>query len=126
MSIIDFLCFAVCSQFIFIYHSLTNIHRRTSLTARPPPAQPTDWYHPINDRKYSDLLPNQIPLGESLLDCIERTRLVWDLKITEDLKTGNNVMVVAHASVLKGLVKVIDGKLVRLFRLFSVYHLCIE
>jgi len=81
---------------------------RTSLTARPPPAQPTDWYHPINDRKYSDLLPNQIPLGESLLDCIERTRLVWDLKITEDLKTGNNVMVVAHASVLKGLVKVID------------------
>lgn len=81
---------------------------RNSLTARPPPAKPTDWYHPGNSRTYSDLLPDQIPTGESLLDCMERTRSVWDLKIKKDLEMGNNVMVVGHAATLQGLVRFID------------------
>jgi len=81
---------------------------RNELTARPPQAKLTDWYHPRNNRKYSDLLPDQMPSGESLLDCMDRTRPVWDLKIAKDLEMGNNVMVVGHANTLRSLAKFID------------------
>jgi 2,3-bisphosphoglycerate-dependent phosphoglycerate mutase len=51
---------------------------------------------------------SQIPLTESLLDCMERTFPLWEDKIKYELQQGRNVMVVAHANTLRGLVKTID------------------
>lgn len=64
------------------------------------------------DRRHFDLRPDQIPLTESLLDCMNRTTPVWKDKISIELKKGRNVMVVAHANTLRGLVKIIDSELV--------------
>ena len=50
----------------------------------------------------------QIPLTESLLDCMERTEPLWENKIKYELEQGRNVMVVAHANTLRGLIKIID------------------
>ena len=50
----------------------------------------------------------QIPLTESLLDCMERTFPLWEKKIKYELMNGRNVLVVAHANTLRGLVKTID------------------
>lgn len=61
------------------------------------------------DLRYSDLTIEQIPLTESLLDCMERTAPVWEDKIKWELRMGRNVMVVAHANTLRGLVKLIDN-----------------
>ena len=47
---------------------------RNSLKARPPPMKKCDPYYPGNDRRYEDLMDDQIPLTESLNDCMERAR----------------------------------------------------
>jgi len=84
---------------------------RGSLRKRPPPISQTNnmEYYPGNDRKYADLTPEQVPLTESLLDCMTRTQPVWENKIVYELKKGRNVLVVAHANTLRGLVKTIDN-----------------
>ena len=99
---------------IFTHNEKKNNHfayRRRSLKARPPPISKSDKYYPGNDSKYSDLIDEQIPTSESLLDCMSRTRPLWEYKIQRDLKQGKNVMVVAHANTLRGLAKIIDGML---------------
>jgi 2,3-bisphosphoglycerate-dependent phosphoglycerate mutase len=82
---------------------------RGSLQSRPPALTPTHPFWPGKDRKYADLSSDQIPMTESLMDCMERTAPVWEDKIMYELRKGRNVMVVAHANTLRGLVKTIDG-----------------
>lgn len=82
---------------------------RGSLKSRPPPLTPVDRYYPGRDRCHADLTPDQIPLTESLLDCMDRTKKIWVDKISYELACGKNVMVVAHANTLRGLVKIIDN-----------------
>jgi 2,3-bisphosphoglycerate-dependent phosphoglycerate mutase len=82
---------------------------RGSLRSRPPALTTSDPYWPGRDRKYADLSADQIPLTESLLDCMERCTPLWEQKIKYELKNGRTVMVVAHANTLRGLVKTIDN-----------------
>ena len=79
------------------------------MTSRPPPIKVDDYHWPGRDRRYSDLTKEQLPLTESLLDCMKRTEPTWESKIKWELRMGRNVMVVAHANTLRGLVKLIDG-----------------
>jgi len=82
---------------------------RGSLRSRPPPLQKSHPHWPGRDRRYYDLTLDQIPLTESLEDCMDRTAPMWEQKIQHELRMGRNVMVVAHANTLRGLVKTIDG-----------------
>lgn len=82
---------------------------RGSLLSKPPPLKPTDEHWPGRDRKHFDLSASQLPLTESLLDCMERTAPVWEERISYELRRGRNVLVVAHANTLRGLVKTIDN-----------------
>jgi len=82
---------------------------RNSLKARPPPMKKDDPYFPGNDRRYDDLTEDQIPLTESLMDCMQRARPLWEYGISREIKKGNNVLVVAHTNTLRGLMKVIDN-----------------
>ena len=82
---------------------------RGSLHSRPPALKRSDPYWPGKDRKYADLSVDQIPYTESLMDCMERTSPLWEQKIMYELQNGKNVMVVAHANTLRGLVKRIDN-----------------
>jgi len=82
---------------------------RGSLRSRPPALTPADKFYPGRDRRHADLSPDQLPLTESLLDCMERTKPVWLDKISYEIACGKNVLVVAHANTLRGLVKIIDG-----------------
>mmetsp|Transcript_25257 Transcript_25257/g.69632 ORF Transcript_25257/g.69632 Transcript_25257/m.69632 type:complete len:842 (-) Transcript_25257:78-2603(-) len=81
---------------------------RGSLRIRPPALTENDPFYPGRDRKYADLTRDQLPLTESLLDCMERTKPLWNDKILFELKKGRNVLVVAHANTIRGLVKTID------------------
>lgn len=50
---------------------------RNSLKARPPPMKKEDEIYPGKDRRYEDLSEDQIPLTESLMDCMDRgTRIL--------------------------------------------------
>ena len=67
---------------------------RGSLNARPPPVRVGDPFWPGYERKYADLSVEQLPLTESLADCMERTAPIWEKKILYELSNGKNVMVV--------------------------------
>ena len=82
---------------------------RSGLLARPPPMSPDHKHWHQNERKYSDLSPDEIPVTESLQDTMERTLPLWDSRILPELKLGNNVLVVAHGNSLRGIVKHIDN-----------------
>ena len=82
---------------------------RNSLKARPPPLSKDDPLHPIHDRRYKDLPQHLIPSSESLLECQERARPLWEHSIRPDLEAGKTVLVVAHEDSLKGLMKEIDS-----------------
>ena len=82
---------------------------RNSLKARPPPLAREDPNHPSHDRRYADLSEDRIPTSESILDCMERARPLWEYKIRKDIERGKTVLVVAHRDTLRGLAKVIDG-----------------
>jgi bisphosphoglycerate-dependent phosphoglycerate mutase len=143
-----YLTFTELSSFIVI--------RRNSLKARPPPIKRDDPYYAGYDRRYDDLSEEQIPLTESLLDCMERgrwnddkvypacvsgrgyityrfgaikcihsshhlfhtsndmqciqARPLWEYSIRNEIKKGNNVLVVAHTNSLRALMRVIDSK----------------
>jgi 2,3-bisphosphoglycerate-dependent phosphoglycerate mutase len=71
---------------------------RGSLRSRPPAMTVDDAYWPGRDRKYADLTIDQIPLTESLMDCMERTFPLWERKITYELSRGRNVMVVVSSA----------------------------
>lgn len=112
-------CGRFCEVVFSVYHrannpllpfsfSLSLLNRRGSYEARPPPLKRVDQYWPGRDRKYADLTTEQIPMTESLKDCMERTAPIWEDRIQRELRQGRNVMVVGHANTLRGLVKTID------------------
>ena len=82
---------------------------RAGLYARPPPMSENHPFWHKNERKYADLDPKDIPVTESLQDTMERTLPLWNNRILPDLKLGKNVMIVAHANSLRGIVKHIDN-----------------
>ena len=82
---------------------------RGSLKYLPPPLSPKDSFWPGRLRQYYNLDASEIPLTESLNDCMICTQPVWENKILYQLLIGRNVMVVAHVNTLRGLVKTIDG-----------------
>lgn len=99
--------FAINSQTFF--SEIFLLRRRGSLRSRPPPLTVADKYYPGRDRRHADLSSDQIPLTESLLDCMKRTEPLWVEKISYEIACGRNVLVVAHANTLRGLVKIIDN-----------------
>jgi 2,3-bisphosphoglycerate-dependent phosphoglycerate mutase len=82
---------------------------RNSLKARPPILSRDDPGHPRFDPRYADLPQDRIPDTESLLECQDRARALWEHKIRREIENGKTVLVVAHRDSLRGLSKVIDG-----------------
>ena len=82
---------------------------RGGLYDRPPRISESSAYYPGHDRRHADLTLAELPLTESLYDCMRRTSPLWEGRIKSDLMQGRNVMVVAHGNSLRGLVKMIEG-----------------
>jgi len=100
----------ICLSCIHQHSSHTYIiYRRNSLKARPPPMSKTDPYYPGNDRRYDDLTEDQLSTTESLMDCMERARPLWEYGIRKEIQKGNTVLVVAHTNTLRSLMQVIDN-----------------
>ncbi|GAB5355901.1 hypothetical protein AAMO2058_000244700 [Amorphochlora amoebiformis] len=81
---------------------------RRSLDVRPPSLDERHPYWPGKEKKYDDLPRDIIPKTESLRDTMARAVPLYEEKIVEDLKSGKDVLVVAHYNSLRGLVKHID------------------
>jgi len=81
---------------------------RRSFAVRPPALPPNDPRFPGHDRRYRDIPPQQLPLGESLQDTLERLLPAWNELIIPAIRTEKQVLIVAHGDSLRALVKVLE------------------
>ena len=82
---------------------------RRSYDIPPPPLDSSDARHPVNDRRYSKIDPRVLPASESLKDTLARVLPFWNDRIVAELKSGKNVLVVAHGNSLRAVVKMLDN-----------------
>jgi 2,3-bisphosphoglycerate-dependent phosphoglycerate mutase len=82
---------------------------RRSYDIPPPPLVADDPRHPSRDRRYHGLAPNELPLAESLKDTVARFLPYWHGTIAPQIRSGTNVLIVAHGNSLRALVKHLDG-----------------
>ena len=81
---------------------------RRSYDVPPPALGPKDERHPSRDRRYNSLSTDELPLTESLKQCIERFVPYWQQTIALDITAGKRVLIVAHGNSLRALVKHLD------------------
>ena len=82
---------------------------RRSYDVPPPPLSVDDKGHPRFDRRYAALKPAELPATESLKTTLDRVKPYWDARIAPELRSGRNVLVVAHGNSLRALVKMLDA-----------------
>jgi 2,3-bisphosphoglycerate-dependent phosphoglycerate mutase len=81
---------------------------RRSYDIPPPPLQPNDERSPVNDRRYAELNPEQIPLTECLKDTVDRVLPYWNDTIAPAIRGGQRVLIASHGNSLRALVKYLD------------------
>ena len=82
---------------------------RRSYDIPPPPLDENDPAFPSNDRRYSHIPEDEVPLTESLKDTVARFVPYWESTIAPEIKTGRKVLIAAHGNSLRALVKYLDN-----------------
>jgi 2,3-bisphosphoglycerate-dependent phosphoglycerate mutase len=82
---------------------------RRSYDIAPPPLASDDRRHPRFDPRYAGIDPNELPASESLQLTLERVLPFWRARIAPELRSGANVLVVAHGNSLRAMVKMLDN-----------------
>ncbi|MGB2578587.1 2(,)3-bisphosphoglycerate-dependent phosphoglycerate mutase [Elusimicrobium simillimum] len=78
---------------------------RRSYDVAPDAIPGDDPRNPRLDVRYKDVADAELPRTESLKDTIERILPYWKETIFPNLKTADNLLVVAHGNSLRGIIK---------------------
>ncbi len=81
---------------------------RRSYDVPPPPLEKSDPRWPGAEPRYSHLLPEEVPLAESLKDTCKRTLPFWNDVIIPRLAAGRKLIIAAHGNSLRAIVKHLD------------------
>ena len=79
---------------------------RRSFDVPPPPIDPDNEFAQTDDPRYAGI---EVPATECLKDVIKRMMPYWENEIRGDLAAGHTVLVTAHGTSLRALVKHLDG-----------------
>lgn len=82
---------------------------RRSYDTPPPALEPTDERSASVDPRYADLPREDVPETECLKDTVARFLPYWNEEIAPAVKSGKNVIVVAHGNTIRALVKYLDN-----------------
>lgn len=82
---------------------------RRSYDTRPPALTKDDERYPGHDRRYKELTSSELPLTECLKDTVARFLPYWFDTIVPSIKSGKNILIVAHGNSLRALVKHLDN-----------------
>ncbi|MPZ18208.1 MAG: 2,3-diphosphoglycerate-dependent phosphoglycerate mutase [Luteitalea sp.] len=82
---------------------------RRSYDIPPPPLTMDDPRHPLHDRRYHALGPEELPSAEALKDTVSRFLPYWHETIAPAIQRGERVLVAAHGNSLRALVKYLDN-----------------
>ncbi len=64
-----------------------------------------DLRNPANQKMYSNISESELPLSESLKDCVNRVVPYFNKEIKPLIKEGKSVLIVAHGNSLRALIK---------------------
>lgn len=81
---------------------------RRSYDVRPPALNEDDERAPVNQLLYRQVARQDLPLTECLKDCVKRVVPYWNNEIVPVIRSGKNVIIVAHGNSLRSLVKYLD------------------
>lgn len=81
----------------------------TGYDVQVPRVAEDDPRHPSHDPRYQDLIPEEIPSGETLLETFSRIYPHWDNKIAPMVKIGRRVLIVAHQNSIRGIMTMLEG-----------------
>jgi len=82
---------------------------RRAYDIAPPPLEEGDPRIALDDPRYADLEPAQLPRTECLKDTVMRFLPYWHETIAPAVKAGKRVLIVAHGNSLRALVKYLDN-----------------
>lgn len=82
---------------------------RRSYDIAPTPLEKEDMRSPFQDPRYAGVAEADLPLTESLKDCIARILPYWEQHILPALQAENEILVAAHGNSLRGIIKVIKN-----------------
>lgn len=82
---------------------------RRSYDIQPPSLTREDERFPGHDRRYKELTSSELPLTECLKDTVARFLPYWFDSIVPTIKSGKNVLIVAHGNSLRALIKYLDN-----------------
>jgi 2,3-bisphosphoglycerate-dependent phosphoglycerate mutase len=82
---------------------------RRSYDTPPPALEAGDPRHPKHDPRYRDLAASDLPATECLKDTVARFVPYFEQTILPTIKSGKQVIIVAHGNSLRALVKYLDN-----------------
>lgn len=82
---------------------------RRSYDVPPPAMETSDPRHPSHDARYKDVNPSQLPSAESLKDTVARFLPLWSGTIAPMVKSGKQVLIVAHGNSLRALMQHLEN-----------------
>ena len=82
---------------------------RRSYDVQPPALTEDDDRNPKTQSPYRNENKEELPLTESLKDCVKRVVPFYEEVIKKDMKAGKRVLIAAHGNSLRSLVKYLDN-----------------
>ncbi len=82
---------------------------RRSFDVPPTPLDKNDERSPFQDPRYAEVPENELPLTESLKECIQRLTPYRENEILPTLKKEETILVAAHGNSLRGIVKILKN-----------------
>ncbi|MGP1515847.1 MAG: 2,3-diphosphoglycerate-dependent phosphoglycerate mutase [Bacteroidales bacterium] len=82
---------------------------RRVFDCRPPALEDSDERNPKNDHRYEEVSPSDLPMTESLKDCIARCMPYFQTTIMPEFKKYDTILITAHGNSLRGIVKNLKG-----------------
>jgi len=83
---------------------------RRSYDEIPPPIEPANnyYYEILNNLAFKNVPVGRFPLTESVHMCVDRVKPIWE-EIRQEVIMGKRILIVAHGTVARALVKHIEG-----------------
>ena len=82
---------------------------RRSFSIKPPLVSEYDSRYPANDERYHNVPVEQLPIGESLKDTLDRVTVYWENELKPATLSGKRLIISAHGNSLRALIKSLEN-----------------
>jgi len=82
---------------------------RRAFSIKPPLLSEYDSRYPANDERYDDIPVEQLPIGESLKDTLDRVQPYWESELKPAILSGKRLIISAHGNSLRAMLKFLEN-----------------